>query len=217
MRRYASYGGMMERKITKMNGPVQEIIDEAARRIVTELHPIKIILFGSAARGNMGQIATLIFLLSCRTAYIGDQCAESRQNSIWSWNAEGYVRRMARANWRGLDGFLIFNHGDDPGNSREICLATVWVSNMLLTKASSETSVWRRWKMPSAAKAKPLKTTRQTNMARVVWFLASRQQSDRFTFSAAIQANRLPRSSPYMSQIRACGSIFGSEGEMKGN
>jgi uncharacterized protein len=63
MRRYASYGGMMERKITKMNGPVQEIIDEAVRRIVTELHPIKIILFGSAARGNMGPNSDLDFLI----------------------------------------------------------------------------------------------------------------------------------------------------------
>jgi len=63
MRRCASYGGMMERMITKMNVPVQEIIDEAVRRIVSESHPIKIILFGSAARGNMGPNSDLDFLI----------------------------------------------------------------------------------------------------------------------------------------------------------
>ena len=53
----------MERMITKMNVPVQEIIDEAVRRIVSESHPIKIILFGSAARGNMGPNSDLDFLI----------------------------------------------------------------------------------------------------------------------------------------------------------
>ena len=34
--------------------PVQEVLDEAVRRIVETAHPRKIILFGSAARGAMG-------------------------------------------------------------------------------------------------------------------------------------------------------------------
>ena len=35
--------------------PTQEQLDELVRRIVEAVHPLRIILFGSAARGEMGQ------------------------------------------------------------------------------------------------------------------------------------------------------------------
>ena len=43
--------------------PTQEILAEAVRRILKTLQPRKIILFGSAARGNMGPHSDLDFLI----------------------------------------------------------------------------------------------------------------------------------------------------------
>lgn len=53
----------MESDSTKISVPVQEIIDEAVRRIISAIHPLKIVLFGSAARGNMGPHSDLDFLI----------------------------------------------------------------------------------------------------------------------------------------------------------
>lgn len=40
-----------------------ETIDEAVRRVVEEVHPQKVILFGSAARGELGERSDLDFLI----------------------------------------------------------------------------------------------------------------------------------------------------------
>ena len=41
----------------------QELLDEAVRRIVKAVQPLRIILFGSAARGNIGPNSDLDFLV----------------------------------------------------------------------------------------------------------------------------------------------------------
>jgi predicted nucleotidyltransferase len=47
-----------------MNTPsIELIITEAVRRIVTETNPLRVILFGSAARGDMGPDSDLDFLV----------------------------------------------------------------------------------------------------------------------------------------------------------
>lgn len=40
-----------------------EIVDEAVRRMAAELHPLSIVLFGSAVRGTMGPNSDLDFLV----------------------------------------------------------------------------------------------------------------------------------------------------------
>ena len=39
--------------MTTSPGPVPALVDEAVRRIVAAAHPLRVVLFGSAARGNM--------------------------------------------------------------------------------------------------------------------------------------------------------------------
>ena len=43
--------------------PKPEVIDELVRRIVEAVHPLRIILFGSAARGEMGRHSDLDLLV----------------------------------------------------------------------------------------------------------------------------------------------------------
>ena len=69
--------------------------------------------------------------------------------------------------------------------------------------------------MLSAAKAKSLKTTLMTNMARVVSSLVPLKRGGRYTFSAAIQRDHLSKSSPCASPIPIFGSTSGSEDEME--
>ena len=44
-------------------GPTQELLEEAVRRILSVLRPRRIILFGSAARGNMGPDSDLDIMI----------------------------------------------------------------------------------------------------------------------------------------------------------
>ena len=53
----------MENKRAAIDVPIQEILDEAVRRILVVIQPIRIILFGSAARGSMGPNSDLDFLI----------------------------------------------------------------------------------------------------------------------------------------------------------
>ena len=39
---------------SKMTSPAPQVLDNLVRRIVEAVHPLRIILFGSAARGQMG-------------------------------------------------------------------------------------------------------------------------------------------------------------------
>ena len=50
-------------KAKDQGGPPKEILDEAVRRILSVVKPRRIILFGSAARGNMGPHSDLDFLI----------------------------------------------------------------------------------------------------------------------------------------------------------
>ena len=50
-----------EKKAT--GGPSKEILDEAVKRILSVVKPRRIILFGSASRGNMGPHSDLDFLV----------------------------------------------------------------------------------------------------------------------------------------------------------
>ncbi len=47
----------------KVGSPSREILDEAVRRILSVVQPCRIILFGSAARENMGPHSDLDFLV----------------------------------------------------------------------------------------------------------------------------------------------------------
>ena len=52
------------RESTSATGtPAQELLDEAVRRILKVLQPRRIILFGSAARGNMGPDSDLDIMI----------------------------------------------------------------------------------------------------------------------------------------------------------
>ena len=53
----------MESDRSAVSTPMREILDEAVRLILTALQPHLIILFGSAARGNMGPYSDLDFLI----------------------------------------------------------------------------------------------------------------------------------------------------------
>lgn len=46
-----------------IGGPSKEVLDEAVRRILSVVKPRRIILFGSASRGNMGPHSDLDFLV----------------------------------------------------------------------------------------------------------------------------------------------------------
>lgn len=46
-----------------MNTPDPELLNEMVRRIIEVAHPLRIILFGSAARGEMGPDSDLDFLV----------------------------------------------------------------------------------------------------------------------------------------------------------
>lgn len=48
---------------SEKNDALKEILDETVRRILTVVKPRRIILFGSAARGNMGPNSDLDFLI----------------------------------------------------------------------------------------------------------------------------------------------------------
>lgn len=49
--------------VNSSNGPDRGILDEMVRRIVETVHPLRIILFGSAARGDAGPDSDLDILV----------------------------------------------------------------------------------------------------------------------------------------------------------
>jgi predicted nucleotidyltransferase len=58
-----------------VGGPTQALLDELVRRIVAVAHPQRIVLFGSAARGEMGPNSDLDLLVVTATS---DRLATAR-------------------------------------------------------------------------------------------------------------------------------------------
>ncbi|MHB9028749.1 MAG: nucleotidyltransferase domain-containing protein [Candidatus Latescibacterota bacterium] len=63
--------------------PDPEIVSEMVRRIVETVHPLRIILFGSAARGEMGEHSDLDVLVIMSDGVHRRQTAQAIYRSFW--------------------------------------------------------------------------------------------------------------------------------------
>jgi len=65
--------------------PNQELMDELVRRIVEAVHPVRIILFGSAARGEMGRHSDLDVLVVMPDGIHRRRTAQEIYRRMWGF------------------------------------------------------------------------------------------------------------------------------------
>ena len=74
----------------------QTILDNIIRRIVEVAHPEKIILFGSAARGEMNRHSDVDLLIVKACVHRPSLARHETPEAIWHKDVRGFAHRQAR-------------------------------------------------------------------------------------------------------------------------
>lgn len=104
--------------------PDSEVIDELVRRIVETVHPLRIILFGSAARGEMGPNSDLDVLVVMPDGIHRRKTAQNIYRQMWGLGFAKDIVVVTESDVReyGFNPYMIIKNALEEG--KELYLAT---------------------------------------------------------------------------------------------